>query len=90
MNLENPLQNPQSGPHSRRPEPVGKFQQSSKPVNLSSYYPFNVTISHLSPRSIEISWNCKDNTLNDRYEVTIKPVHARYAFLLHVKIKYVD
>lgn len=40
--------------------------------NLSDYYPFNVTVSHLSPRSIEISWSCKDNALNDRYEVCIR------------------
>ncbi|CAL8083421.1 unnamed protein product [Orchesella dallaii] len=49
------------------------------PLTLATeYYPFNVTIRHLSSRSIGISWNCKDSALNDRYEVMIKPVLASY------------
>ncbi|OXA38024.1 Fibronectin type III domain-containing protein 5 [Folsomia candida] len=40
--------------------------------------PYNVSIHHLSPHSVEVSWNCKGQNSHDKYEVTLKPLEASY------------
>lgn len=44
-------------------------------------YAYNVSITHLSPNSVEVLWNCRGQNSHDKYEVTLKPLEARYNYI---------